>query len=218
MCSSILVERSIVSLEQKRGRSMNKIDLLELCREVKINNPALLITRENGQKIYSVLQKRIEAIKESESPIMVIFPKNQLMDVSFADEVVIRIGQEVRMSRYGLGQGLILKGLGEDSIKNLDAAIKLQNLKIAFLVIRTSGEWDCIGQLEKNLRDTLNLLYEKEHLTALELVKQLGLAINTASTRLKRLYDLHLIKRDFEITENGLQYIYHFWNLEKNHD
>ncbi len=218
MCSSILVERSIVSLEQKRGRSMNKIDLLELCREVKINNPALLITRENGQKIYSVLQKRIEAIKESESPIMVIFPKNQLMDVSFADEVVIRIGQEVRMSRYGPGQGLILKGLGEDSIKNLDAAIKLQNLKIAFLVIRTSGEWDCIGQLEKNLRDTLNLLYEKEHLTALELVKQLGLAINTASTRLKRLYDLHLIKRDFEITENGLQYIYHFWNLEKNYD
>ena len=218
MCSSILVERSTVSLEQKRGRSMKKIDLLEVCREVKINNPALLITRENGQKIYSVLQKRIEAIKESESPIMVIFPKNQLMDVSFADEVVIRIGQEVRMSRYGPGQGLILKGLGEDSIKNLDAAIKLQNLKIAFLVIRTSGEWDCIGQLEKNLRDTLNLLYEKEHLTALELVKQLGLAINTASTRLKRLYDLHLIKRDFEITENGLQYIYHFWNLEKNHD
>ena len=68
-------------------------------------------------------------------------------------------------------------------------------------------------------RDTLNLLHEKGHLTALELVKQLGLAINTASTRLKRLYDLRLIGRNFEITEKGLQYIYYFWPLEeRDHD
>ncbi len=198
---------------------MTPINLAELCKEVNINNPALLITRENGQKVYSALHKRIKAIKKSDVPIMIIFPKNQLMDVSFVDEVVIRIGEEIRKGTYGAGQGLILKGLGEDSIKNLDAAIRLQNLKVAFLVMRPTGEWDCIGQLEKNLRDTLNLLHEKGHLTALELVKQLGLAINTASTRLKRLYDLRLIGRNFEITEKGLQYIYYFWPLEeRDHD
>jgi predicted transcriptional regulator len=90
----------------------------------------------------------------------------------------------------------------------------LQKLKIAFLVIKSSGEWDCVGQLEQKLRDTLNLLFTQGRLTAPDLVKQLGLVVNTASTRLKRLYDLHLVKRDFEITDNGLQYIYQFWPLE----
>ena len=136
------------------------------------------------------------------------------MDVSFADEVIIRIGEEIRMGKYGEEQGLILQGLGEDSIKNLNAAVHLQNLKTAFLVLKPSGEWEYVGHLEQNLRDTLELLYAQKQLTAPSLVRQLGLAINTASTRLKRLYDLHLIKRDFEITENGLQYIYHFWSTD----
>jgi DNA-binding transcriptional ArsR family regulator len=136
------------------------------------------------------------------------------MDVSFADEVVIRMGEELVSGFFGQDQGIILQGLGDDSIKNLTAAVRLQKLKIAFLVIKSSGEWECVGQLEQNLRDTLNLLFTQGRLTAPDLVKRLGLAVNTASTRLKRLYDLHLVKRDYEITDNGLQYIYQFWPFE----
>lgn len=194
------------------------IDLAQLCKESNIANPHLLITREKGQKVYFSLQKRLKGANHSDAPVIINFPENQLMDVSFADEVIIRIGEEIRKGKYGEEQGLILQGLGEDSIKNLNAAVNLQKLKTAFLVLKPSGKWEYVGHLEQNLRDTLDLLYAQKQLTAPSLVKQLGLAINTASTRLKRLYDLHLIKRDFEITENGLQYIYHFWSPEEKHD
>jgi len=197
---------------------MISIDLAQLCKEFNIANPHLLITREKGQKVYFSLQKRLKAANHPDAPIIINFPENQLMDVSFADEVIIRIGEEIRMGKYGEEQGLILQGLGEDSIKNLNAAVHLQNLKTAFLVLKPSGEWEYVGHLEQNLRDTLELLYAQKQLTAPSLVRQLGLAINTASTRLKRLYDLHLIKRDFEITENGLQYIYCFWSTGEKHD
>jgi DNA-binding transcriptional ArsR family regulator len=216
MCSSNLVERSINLLEQKEH--MTTINLAQLFREFNIANPSLLITREKGQKVYSAFQHRFAGKDNLEGPIIIEFPENQLMDVSFADEVVIRIGEEIRKGKYGEGQGMILQGLGEDSIQNLNAAVNLQKLKTAFLVLKPSGEWECVGHLEQNLRNTLDLLYAQKQLTAQSLVRQLGLAINTASTRLKRLYDLHLIKRDFEITENGLQYIYHFWSIGEKHD
>lgn len=198
---------------------MLDINLGTICSEVGIGNSALLITREKGQKVYIELVKHIQASDPANCPIRIIFPENQLMDVSFADEVVIRIQEGLNKDAFGEGQGIILYGLGDDSIENLTAAVKLQKLKIAFMVIKQTGQWDCIGQLEQNLRETLDLLFKQGQLTAPDLARQLGLAVNTASTRLKRLYDMHLIRRDFEITENGLQYIYMFWPLEESkHD
>jgi len=195
---------------------MLNINLETICSEAGIGNSALLITREKGQKVYVALVKYIQISDPTNYPIRIIFPENQLMDVSFADEVVIRLQEELDKGTFGEGQGIILYRLGEDSIENLTAAVKLQKLKIAFLVVNQTGEWDCIGQLEQNLRETLDLLFKQGHLTAPDLVRQLGLAVNTASTRLKRLYDMHLIRRDYEITENGLQYIYMFWPLEES--
>ncbi|MBE7435575.1 MAG: winged helix-turn-helix transcriptional regulator [Anaerolineales bacterium] len=198
---------------------MLDINLGTICSEVGIGNSALLITREKGQKVYIELVKHIQASDPANCPIRIIFPENQLMDVSFADEVVIRLQEGLNKDAFGEGQGIILYGLGDDSIENLTAAVKLQKLKIAFMVIKQTGQWDCIGQLEQNLRETLDLLFKQGQLTAPDLARQLGLAVNTASTRLKRLYDMHLIRRDFEITENGLQYIYMFWPLEESkHD
>lgn len=198
---------------------MPTIYLETICTEAGVGSPSLLITREKGQKVYSALAKHLQEIDRSLTPIKIIFPDNQLMDVSFADEVVIRIAEDLVNGTYGEDQGLILQGLTDDTLENLTAVVKLRKLKIAFIVLKSSGEWDCIGQLEQNLRDTLSLVFTQGRLTAPDLVKQLGLAVNTASTRLKRLYDLHLVKRDYEITENGLQYIYQFWPLEDDqHD
>jgi len=198
---------------------MLDINIGTICSEVGIGNSALLITREKGQKVYIELVKRIQASDPANCPIKIIFPENQLMDVSFADEVVIRLQEGLNKGEFGEGQGIILYGLGDDSIENLTAAVKLQKLKIAFMVIKQTGKWDCIGQIEQNLRKTLDLLFKQGRLTAPDLARHLGLAVNTASTRLKRLYDMHLIRRDFEITENGLQYIYMFWPIEESkHD
>jgi hypothetical protein len=74
---------------------MLSINLEAVCNEAGMGNPTLLITREKGQKVYLSLLNHLQGVGVSISPIKIIFPENQLMDVSFADEVVIRMGEEL---------------------------------------------------------------------------------------------------------------------------
>ena len=54
-------------------------------------------------------------------------------------------------------------------------------------------------------------MFKSGRLTAPELADMLKLAINSASNRLKRLWVQRLVRRDYEISESGLQYIYYCW-------
>ena len=145
---------------------------------------------------------------------MLSFPPNQLVDASFADETAVKLGQETLGGEYG-DRVILLEGLTRDSVKNVRAAISLQKLKLPLLAVESSGEWQVVGHLEEHLLETLKLVGERGHLTAAELTSILGLAVNTASTRLKRLHNMHLVKREHEITDKGLQYIYFFWRWDE---
>ena len=74
-----------------------------------------------------------------------------------------------------------------------------------------AGKLEQIGHLEPSLQETLDIVHAHGKLTAPQLADMVGLAINSASNRLKRLYDQRLVRREYEISERGLQYIYHFW-------
>ena len=67
------------------------------------------------------------------------------------------------------------------------------------------------GETRETLAETLDLVAKRERLTAPELADYKELAVNSASNRLKRLYDQRLIRREYEISDKGLQYIYRFW-------
>ncbi|MBX3057642.1 MAG: winged helix-turn-helix transcriptional regulator, partial [Anaerolineae bacterium] len=110
---------------------------------------------------------------------------------------------------------LLLAGLTQDSIDNINAAIRLQRLKLAFLAISPGGQWQVVGHLEDNLQETLTMVAQRPSLTAPELAEELDLALNSANNRLKRLYDLHIIRREYEVSEKGLLYIYYFWQWEE---
>jgi DNA-binding transcriptional ArsR family regulator len=187
---------------------MLEINLTNLCQELGIPSN-YLITRKLGDQMYQSLYQQLINQPQGQA-VKLIFPPDQLMDTSFADEAILRLEQEYLDQKLGDGT-LILQGLTEDSIHNINAAIHLQRLKMAFLILTPDGCWDIIGQLEQSLSDTLKLVADNRHLTAPELSQMLSLAINSASNRLKRLYDLRLVRREFEITDNGLQYIYYFW-------
>lgn len=64
---------------------------------------------------------------------------------------------------------LILHGLTEDSIKNIEAVISFRRLKLAFLAVGPAGTWQCIGQLDPALKELLYLLAEHQQLTAPQL-------------------------------------------------
>lgn len=192
---------------------MNEMNIMSLCQELQI--PAkYLITRQLGDQVYQLLHKQLDKLPHGQA-VKLIFPPDQLIDTSFADEAILQLEQGFLDGRLGDGT-LILQGLTDDSIHNINAAIHLQRLKMAFLVTTTEGNWNIIGQLEQSLSETLKLIAKHGRLTALQLAQTLNLAINSASNRLKRLYDLRLVRREYEITENGLQYIYYFWIESEN--
>jgi DNA-binding transcriptional ArsR family regulator len=169
----------------------------------------LFILRDKGEETYPHLKAALEETPEGQ-PLVLVFPADQLVDASFADESIVRLGQELVGGEFGQ-RCLLLEGVTEDSVHNIKAAIELQKLKLAFLAVEPSGEWRTIGRLEPSLRQVLEILARRDRLTTVELADLLDLAVNTASNRLKRLYDQHLVRREHEISETGLQYIYYFW-------
>ena len=169
----------------------------------------LFLLRERGEQAYHMLKVQLQEVPENQ-PLVLVFPPEQLVDASFADESIIRLGEEIIAGSFG-ERCILLQGLTEDSIKNINAVISLRRLKLAFLAVEPTGEWECIGHLEPNLREALKIIASRDRLTAPELAGLLELAVNTASNRLKRLYDQHLVWREYEVSEKGLQYIYYFW-------
>jgi hypothetical protein len=187
---------------------MPKLDLSLIAHELD-SSERHFITREYGAKIYPFLRDCLASTAEEEA-LVLTFPPNQLLDVSFADETIIRLGKELLEDKYGQ-KGILLKGMTPDSIENTEAAIHYQRLHLAFLSLLSDEKWGIIGQVETALASTLNIVNIHGQLTAPELASQLNIAINTASNRLKRLFDLHLVRRQHTISESGLTYIYSFW-------
>lgn len=176
--------------------------------------PGFFLTRENGERTYPLLRTRLEQVSEG-GGLVLVFPAGQLIDASFADETIVRLGEELTDERLK-DRAILLQGLTEDSIKNIEAVIGFRRLKLGFLAVEVDGKWKCIGHLDPTLLEVLVLLSRRDHLTAPELAEMLHLEINTASNRLKRLYDRSLVRREYEVSAKGLQYYYFFWNWREN--
>lgn len=189
--------------------SVADFDMAMLASQIGIDH-GYFLTRDKGEKAYERVKWTLERTPEGE-PLVLVFPPEQLVDSSFADEVAVRLGDEILKGKYG-DRCLLLSGLSADSVKNFEAVLSLRQLKLPLLALDSEGTWTLIGRLEDSLRETLDLILTAGRLTASELVSRLGLAVNTASTRLKRLHNLHLVRREYEISEKGLQYIYYSWD------
>ena len=186
----------------------NRYDMTRLARQIGVKGQNYL-TRDKGEAAYELIKEELRATPEGK-PLVLIFPPMQLVDSSFADESAVRLGEEIKKGEHG-ERCVLLEGLTADSIKNFEGVLSLRGIKLPLLAVEVTGEWQVLGDLEDSLVETLNLVHRHGCLTASELVSQLGLAVNTASTRLKRLHNLHLVRREHEVSERGLQYLYYFW-------
>lgn len=191
---------------------MGSFDMAQLGPQLRLQE-RFFVTRDKGEQAYELLVQRLQAAPDGQ-PLVLVFPPEQLIDASFADESIIRLAREIGDGQFD-GRGILLQGLTEDSIKNISAAISLQGLKIVLLAVEPNGKWKCIGELEPSLEETLIMVGRRKCLTAPELADIKDLAINSASNRLKRLYDLRLVRREYEVSEKGLRYIYYFWQWEQ---
>jgi hypothetical protein len=167
------------------------------------------LTREKGEEAYRLLEGHLRQIPER-CALILSFPPEQVVDASFADESLLRLGERIVAGEFG-ERAALLEGLTEDSIRNLEAIIRLRRAKLVFLLVDPEGGWRHAGPLEPSLSETLVLMASRGTITAPELARELQLALNTASNRLKRLHALRLLWREHEVSEKGLKYIYHFW-------
>jgi hypothetical protein len=167
------------------------------------------LTREKGEEAYRLLEWRLRQIPER-CALILSFPPEQVVDASFADESLLRLGEGLVVGEFG-ERAVLLEGLTDDSIHNLEAVIRLRRAKLVFLLVDLEGGWCHAGPLESSLSEALVLAAGRGKITAPELARDLQLALNTANNRLKRLYSLRLLWREHEVSEKGLKYIYHFW-------
>jgi len=193
---------------------MTRYSMVKLASRLGFKDDRLFLTRERGEQAYPMLAARLREIPDG-NPMILDFPYGQLIDGSFADESLIRLGKRIICGEFG-DRCVLLQGLTEDSITNIQSIISFDNTKLAFLVVEPSGDWQCVGQLEPSLMETLELVADRGTQTAPDLAKLTGLAINSASNRLKRIYDQRLVQRHYEISDKGLQYIYRFWEWTKD--
>lgn len=191
---------------------VERFDMAQLAKQLELAE-GLFVTRENGERVYPLIMERLQSIPDN-SALMLVFPPGQLLDASFVDECIVQLGRRILAGEYD-HRAILLEGLTSNSIININSVIALHQIKLAFLVIESTEDWQHIGHLESSLLEVLAFLAERRRITAPELATAMQLAINTASNRLKRLYDRRLIWREHEISDKGLQYIYHFWQWAK---
>ena len=129
-----------------------------------------------------------------------------LCDVSFVDEIIVKVQQDLKNRECTLFISNVSLGIKE----NLEAILALREIKGERIQILEfmNKNFTFVGNLEPNLRETFEILRQKIHLTARELAELLGIAINNASNRLKKLHDSGLVLRKEHIDSIGKQHVY----------
>jgi DNA-binding transcriptional ArsR family regulator len=166
-----------------------------------------LVTRHLGSQAYDILRKSLNAINQGET-LVLNFEGVRVMDSSFAGASVLKLLSELVDGVFG-NKYIIIAKATPSTEENLHLTIVGHGLKLALQAVGGQDGYRFLGQLEPNLRETLQLLNQRDTLTARDLADLKGdMAINTASNRLKKLYDLRLARRVEEITATGRQHVY----------
>jgi len=191
---------------------MPRVKLSEMKIAGRREHP-LFIGQGPGAHAYSALKAALLKVEEG-YPLTVEFPEYNLMDVTFADASLGRLGQEIVAGEMG-DRCMVLDGLWPDSLVNLEAMIALRRPKLAFLAADTATWYRVVGNVPDYLQQSLGLVAERGHMTAEQLAKLKRIELNAASNHLKRLYDLRLIRREGEARKGGARkgaiHTYYFW-------
>jgi|SRR5579859_31290 len=187
----------------------------DVARGASVPDPSWLITRPSGAAFLRKLRAEL-AKAGTNSCVLLDFAGVQLMDGSFADEVLGSLGLE-RIKKKSALPRMVLAGLNVASQDNLRYALvtraKLERAvpNLVYPVLDSASHIALIGAFEASVGETFRLLQRNVTATARDVQEHFGsrqLAINAASTRLKVLYDLGLAVRSDQREAPGGQFTY----------
>lgn len=183
----------------------------EIARQIGATDPSVLVTRHFGGQFLSQL-KAILARADRNDVVRLSFAGVNVMDPSFADEVLGTLGSE-RASRKFSGACLVLEDVGpnlhDDIATLLDGRPRRTRIgNCVFPLQNAAGEIELIGPHEKHVEESFRFIQRKGSITARDLQTHLNATIGAASTRLKILHDLGLIVRSADRSAPGGQFLY----------
>lgn len=164
-----------------------------------------LLLREVGERAFPHLKAALSSVPIGHA-LWLDSGGVRVMDTSFLDETVVELMHGLVAGEYG-DRYLILREPSAATVDNLEGTMARRGEKMAVLVQR-GDEIEVVGHVEPNLLETWSRARHQGALTARELADALGSAINTASMRLRKLYDAHLLSRIEELTPDGHQHVY----------
>jgi predicted transcriptional regulator len=178
---------------------------------ISLNTEDILMSRPTGEKAKAIIKTKILSLAENEV-LMYDFSDILAADVSFFDEAVLDIQLDITNGNFS-SRRIIIGKMIPDIRVNLSAAIRERYAQkkdfIPVLEFSAKGIVEVVGDLEDNLNEAFKLIQEHQQMTARKLIEiKPNLAINSASNKLKKLFDYGLIKRFENSTSEGREYIY----------
>jgi hypothetical protein len=183
---------------------MIRYDLYKTLKEELKNGSNDLVTRPSGQVIRNRIEKDITK-EDDRAVISLDFSKIGVIDYSCADEIVAKLVSRLLGGEYG-DKYIILTGLNENQKENIEVALERKDL--AIMAKTRNNKKILLGNINNYLKQTLDLILEKDKITARELSDIMKLEANTSGTRLLNLHKKRLVRRTEEIMNGGRVWVY----------
>ncbi len=183
---------------------MTVYDLYRILKEELKNGSKDLVTRPSGQVIRERIERDIER-EEDGTVVALDFSNIGIIDYSCADEIAAKLVSRLLSNEYG-DKYLLLTGLNDNQKENIEVALERKHLPV--MAEMRNGQRVLVGNLNNYLRETLELVEEKNKITARDLADVKKLGANTSGTRLLNLYKKRLVIRKDELREGGRVLVY----------
>lgn len=189
---------------------VKELRLHELAERVGLSS--ILTFRPKAAKMYEYAVEELGPFV-CDTIVDCSFSNIEICDVSFVDQFILNMQLMLKEFENVI---LRLSNCNEDVLANIEGALHVRNekeknkSKLCLLNYNQDG-YSILGKPEQNLKDTLAVLQRYKHgLTARELMEIQDISeINSASNRLKRLFDARFVCRRLEVTDSGRQHIYY---------
>ena len=164
-----------------------------------------MVTRDTGRRVRAEAARIVASLEEG-GLLTLDFDGVGIIDYSCADEFLAKLLTRLIAGEYG-EKYVCLSNLNASQEENI--AVALEKKRLSALLANPDSTWKCLGILKPYLRQTLDLVMDRETVSARELCTLLSLALNTSSTRLINLHRQRLvIRHERFISEGGREFIY----------
>lgn len=192
------------------------IKIKDIATLLNIENFEMLVQYQKGHSIgQHIINNIVSELDINERMIVLDFDGIKACDSKCADEIVLELVSYILQNKKR--RIVVVKNANEHVLNNVLATSmyreyklsKSKKSKIAIpFFIKTDNDIKLVGGLEKKILEAYNIISGRAIVTARDLADKENIEINTASNRLKKLFEYNLLLRDCKIDNTGKFYIY----------